>query len=74
MTNGLIYVANARLPGEKAHGHAIVTMCEAYSCAGLDVDLGHHRRQQDRRIVGRSVFEYDEVEPTFRVRTLAKST
>jgi glycosyltransferase involved in cell wall biosynthesis len=71
MTGSLVYVANARLPTEKAHGHAIVKMCEAYANAGLDVELWHPRRRQDPRIAGTSVFEYYGVPPTFGVRTLA---
>jgi glycosyltransferase involved in cell wall biosynthesis len=71
MTGRLVYVANARLPTEKAHGHAIVKMCEAYAGAGLDVELWHPHRQQDPRIAGRTVFEYYGAAPLFRVRTLA---
>jgi glycosyltransferase involved in cell wall biosynthesis len=71
MTGRLVYVANARLPTEKAHGHAIVKMCEAYANAGFEVELWHPRRRQDPRIEGRSVFDYYGVAPAFRVRTLA---
>lgn len=35
----LYYVANARLPTEKAHGLQIVSMCHALSKAGCDVTL-----------------------------------
>ena len=70
MASRLLYVANARLPTEKAHGHTIVKMCEAYTRAGLDVELWHPRRRQDPRLEGRSVFDYYGVEPCFRVRTL----
>jgi glycosyltransferase involved in cell wall biosynthesis len=71
MTGRLLYVANARLPTEKAHGHAIVKMCEAYAKAGIEVELWHPRRRQDPRISGRRVFDYYGVAPTFGVRTLA---
>ena len=70
MTGRLLYVANARLPTEKAHGHAIVKMCEAYANRGIEVELWHPRRHQDPRIAQRSVFEYYGVPPVFDVRTL----
>ena len=66
----LIYVANARLPTEKAHGHAIVKMCEAYAERGVGVQLWHARRQQDPALARQTVFEYYGVPETFRVRTL----
>jgi glycosyltransferase involved in cell wall biosynthesis len=67
----LVYIANARLPTEKAHGHAIVKMCEAYADAGLEVELWHPRRAQGDAALGRTtVFDYYGVPETFRVRTL----
>jgi glycosyltransferase involved in cell wall biosynthesis len=66
----VVYVANARLPTEKAHGHAIVKMCEAYAAAGVEVELWHPWRRQDPRIAGRTVFDYYGVASDFRVRTL----
>lgn len=35
----LVYVTHARLPTEKAHGLAMVKLCEAFARAGADVDL-----------------------------------
>jgi glycosyltransferase involved in cell wall biosynthesis len=35
----LVYLANARLPTEKAHGLQIVKMCEAFAQAGATVEL-----------------------------------
>jgi len=35
----LLYVANARLPTEKAHGVQIVKMCEAFTQNGAEVEL-----------------------------------
>ncbi len=40
----LLYVANIRLPTEKAHGIAIMKMCEALTRAGIDVQLVVARR------------------------------
>jgi glycosyltransferase involved in cell wall biosynthesis len=67
----LVYVANARLPTEKAHGHAIVKMCEAYAEAGVEVELWHpYRAQGDARLGKMTVFDYYGVPETFRVRSL----
>jgi glycosyltransferase involved in cell wall biosynthesis len=40
----LIYLANARIPTEKAHGLQIVKMCEAFASQGLSVELLHPAR------------------------------
>ena len=40
----LIYIANARIPTEKAHGIQIMKMCEAFAYTGLDVILILPRR------------------------------
>jgi glycosyltransferase involved in cell wall biosynthesis len=44
MTNRLLYIANLRLPTEKAHGLQIVQNCEAFAEAGMDVTLWAARR------------------------------
>lgn len=40
----LVYIANLRLPTEKAHGIQIMKMCEAFSNLGLEVELVVPRR------------------------------
>jgi len=40
----LVYIANLRLPTEKAHGIQIMKMCEAFSNLGLEVELVIPRR------------------------------
>ncbi len=40
----LIYIANIRLPTEKAHGLQITQNCEAFAAAGVDVTLWTARR------------------------------
>jgi hypothetical protein len=37
----VIYLANARLPTEKAHGYQICKMCEAFALNGAEVVLLH---------------------------------
>ncbi len=67
----LVYIANARLPTEKAHGYQIVKMCEAFSELGVEVLLLHpHRHQDDQRMSNRTVFEYYELTPSFEIGTL----
>lgn len=35
----LLYLANARLPTEKAHGYQICKMCEAFARTGAEITL-----------------------------------
>lgn len=71
MIKQLVYIANARLPTEKAHGYQIVKMCEAFAQNGAGVLLLHpFRYQHDPRLKGQSAFDYYGVPPVFEVRTL----
>ncbi|MBM31884.1 MAG: hypothetical protein CL764_03390 [Chloroflexi bacterium] len=42
----VVYITNARLPTEKAHGIQIIRMCEAFSKLGFDVSIIHPWRYQ----------------------------
>ena len=42
----IVYITNARLPTEKAHGIQILRMCEAFSKLGFDVNVIHPWRYQ----------------------------
>ncbi len=44
----LVYVANARMPTERAHGIQIARMCESFARAGAAVTLVVPRRRNDR--------------------------
>jgi glycosyltransferase involved in cell wall biosynthesis len=67
----VIYLANVRLPTEKAHGYQICKMCEAFALNGAEVVLLHpYRHQADPRLVGRTVFDYYGIKPIFQVQTL----
>ena len=67
----IVYIANARLPTQKAHGFQIVKMCEAYAGLGADVELLHpYRFQHDEDLRDRTVFDYYGVEPSFSVKVL----
>jgi glycosyltransferase involved in cell wall biosynthesis len=68
----LVYIANARLPTEKAHGYQICKMCEALALGGMEVVLLHpKRRQVESAQRGRRVFDYYGIRPIFEVQTLA---
>src|SRR6478736_5192171 len=67
----VLFVANARLPTEKAHGHAIVKMCEAYARIGLEVELWYPRRRQPiPRAQETTMFRYYRVPEVFRARAM----
>jgi glycosyltransferase involved in cell wall biosynthesis len=67
----IIYIANARLPTEKAHGYQICKMCEAFGQQGLNVLLLHpNRRQTNSKLQTSSVFDYYGIKPTFKIQTL----
>lgn len=67
----MVYIANARLPTEKAHGFQICKMCEAFALHRMDVLLMHpYRYQSNVTLRGRSVFDYYGMHPSFRVQTL----
>ena len=71
MAPRVIYLADARLPTEKAHGWQIVKMCEAFAAAGADVELRHPRRaQEDPALSDATVFEHYGVPGSFRVRAI----
>ncbi|OGG72670.1 hypothetical protein A3A38_00335 [Candidatus Kaiserbacteria bacterium RIFCSPLOWO2_01_FULL_53_17] len=63
----LFYVANIRIPTEKAHGVAIVKACESFARAGVETTLVVPRR---RTPFEKDVFETYSVEPLFAVRFL----
>jgi len=71
MNQKLIYIANARLPTEKAHGYQICKMCEAFAQNSLEVLLLHpSRHQPNSRLQTASVFNYYGIAPAFKIETL----
>lgn len=66
----LIYIANARLPTEKAHGYQICKMCEAFAESGAEVQLWHpYRHQPDGKLRAQSVFDFYGIRRLFQVKT-----
>jgi glycosyltransferase involved in cell wall biosynthesis len=69
--NKIIYLANSRVPTEKAHGYQICKMCEAFAQNGVEVQLWHpFRHQFDSKLQKQSGFDYYGITPIFQVRTL----
>lgn len=71
----LAYIANIRLPTEKAHGFQICKMCEAFVGAGTAVTLYHPRRAQTPALIGKSgqdAFDYFGIPPTFQIHTIQR--
>lgn len=67
----LIYLVNARLPTEKAHGYQIIKMCEALALNGVEVALWHPFRYQTKLVNSQNVFSFYGVQPIFKVKALA---
>jgi glycosyltransferase involved in cell wall biosynthesis len=68
----LVYIADARLPTEKAHGWQIAKMCEAFARAGIDVQLWHPWRRQYGDVPDNAdVFSFYAIPRVFEERTLA---
>jgi glycosyltransferase involved in cell wall biosynthesis len=60
----IAYVANARMPTEKAHGLQIVQMCKAFAQRGHEVTLVVPKR---RNPIRQDLWSYYGLEPTFRL-------
>ncbi len=63
----LIYIANARLPTEKAHGIQIMKMCQAFSLAGVEVELIVPWRFNK---IKKDPFDYYGIKKNFKIKTL----
>jgi glycosyltransferase involved in cell wall biosynthesis len=61
----IFYLANARLPTEKAHGLQIVENCDALAAAGADVTLIVPRRRNARAFAGRDLWEHYSLPRSF---------
>jgi hypothetical protein len=60
----IVYVANARLPTERAHGLQIMQMCDAFARAGHEVALVVPDRQNP---ITATPWEYYGLEPCFMI-------
>lgn len=68
----LIYIANARIPSEKAHPYQILKMCEAFVKNGMDVELVVPFRVQTNKQMRavKDVWQYYGVDEKFKITTL----
>jgi glycosyltransferase involved in cell wall biosynthesis len=66
----LTYVANIRLPTEKAHGLQVVRMCEAFQHIGVATTLLHPSRHQPGSLARVDPLHYYGVRDAFAIRTL----
>ena len=63
----ILYIANARIPTEKAHGFQICKMCEQLSLQGAEVELIVSKRNNT---IIQDVFQYYDLKKVFTVRLL----
>lgn len=63
----ITYIANIRIPTEKAHGIQIMKMCEAFANAGNEVNLVVPRRLNN---INEDAFEYYDVKENFEITKL----
>ncbi|MBI2635361.1 MAG: glycosyltransferase family 4 protein [Parcubacteria group bacterium] len=61
----IIYIANSRIPTEKANGFQVMKMCEAFSNAGIEVELWLPGRFNP---IKESPFAYYNIRETFKIR------
>lgn len=62
MKKRIIYIANARMPTEKAHGIQIAKMCEAFQEEGNDIELVLPKR---RNHIKESLFSFYSIQTSF---------
>ncbi len=65
----VVYIQNANLPTEWAHGYQIVKTCDALAQAGVTVQLVIPKRKNPNK--NRDLFAYYKMEPTFAVRWIS---
>jgi len=63
----IVYLANARIPTEKAHGIQIMKMCEAFSKLGHDIELVVPRRFNH---IKKNPFSYYNITTKFPIKRL----
>jgi len=68
----LLYIANARIPSEKAHPYQILKMCEAFAKNGMDVELVVPFRVQTNKRMRAidDIWQYYGVKDKFRITPL----
>jgi len=67
----LLYIANLRLPTEKAYGIQIAKMCEAFADSGLDATLIYPKRNNPN--IKENIFDYYSVKKNFISKSIETS-
>lgn len=65
----LKYIANLRLPTDKAHSIQIMKMCEAFASQGIDVELIIPDKRNNTEET--EVFEYYNIKTPFKIRKIS---
>lgn len=65
----LLYIANIRIPTEKAHGYQIMKMCESFADLGIDVELIIPRRKNPE-FSGVDPFKHFKTKKNFHITKL----
>jgi len=63
----IIYIVNARIPTEKAHGYQICKMCEEFSKAGAEVELLVPKRNNP---IKKNAFSFYGLRSNFKIKYL----
>lgn len=66
----IIYIANARIPTEKAHGFQIMKMCEAFGLSGIDLELVLPRRLNTEQFKKTDPFTHYKIKENFQIKTI----
>ncbi|MDP3003901.1 MAG: glycosyltransferase family 4 protein [Candidatus Azambacteria bacterium] len=63
----IIYITNSRIPTEKAHGFQVMKMCEAFSNAGVELELWIPGRFNQ---IKENPLDYYNIRKTFKIRKI----
>ena len=63
----MFYVANMRMPTDRAHGVQVAEMCQAFSKENVELTLVVPRRHTN---IKESTFDYYHISPTFKIKSL----
>jgi len=65
----LLYIANSRIPTEKAHGLQILKMCHLFAVRNIDLTLILPKRKNPS-FSKENIFDYYKIEENFKIRKL----
>ncbi len=66
----ILYIANIRIPTEKAHGHQIMKMCEVFSSQKCQVELLAPNRI-NKNFKNINIFDYYKIKNNFSIKKLS---